>query len=247
MFRFPILVCAVIGSLLIPLSGVRAQSEAAPVQTAPDATAPTAAATPSILSIALPPNARLRFDLDAQDEDVLGMAKSLLRGFNGSSLKEMLDSTAPVPGSNAAAPAPSGQLAMLRILSDADLGTMLETVHHLRVVAFETPNNYNNRKAQIALSKSVFDFYSQAYLSREGGHRVLRADFDDVQVLGVRFGKAGFRDNVFHSAGFALVVQAPGVGMVFRGDGYPNLESIGPLVTAAMLFGVSGRASRMMP
>ncbi len=242
MSRFSIVLCAFLG-LLIPLSSVRAQTEAVPVQTAP-----TAAATPGVLSIALPPNVRLRFDLDAQDDDVLGMVKSLLRGFNGSNLKDLLSATAPAPAQNGAAPvAPSGELAMLSMLSDADLGTMLENVHHLRFVAFETTNNYDNPKAQVALSKSVLDFYSQAYLTREGGRRVMRADFDDVQVLGVRFGKAGFRDNVFHQAGFALVVQAPGVGMVFRGDGYPNLESVGPLVTAAMLLGVSGRASRMMP
>lgn len=239
MSRFPIVFCASLGCLFASISGAHAQDEPAPATVQ---AAPTVAA-PEVLSIALPPNARLRFDLDAQDDDVLGVVKSLMRGFNGSSLKEMLDSPAPAPAPNGAAPTSSGELAVLRVLSDADLGTMLENVHHLRVVAFETTNNYDNPKAQIALSKSVLDFYSQAYLTREGGRRVMRADFDDVQVLGVRFGSGGFRNNVFHTASFALVVQVPGGGMVFRGDGYPNFESVGPLIMAATLYGVAGRSA----
>lgn len=53
----------------------------------------------------------------------------------------------------------------------------------------------------------------------------MRADFDQVQVLTVGF----------PNQGFAVVFQAPGVGAVLRSDGYPNLESVGPLALAMFL------------
>lgn len=179
---------------------------------------------PSILSVPLVPNARLRIDLDAQDEDVLGVTKSFLRGFNGSSLKPLVQSL----GANRSSPGPTidaGNAAALALLSDADLRTLLENIHHLRVVVFETPRIYGSQRARTAGTSSVFDYYSQAYLTREGGRRVLRADFDEVQMLGV-----GFRDR-----GFAFVIQGPGFGAVVRADGYPNMESVGPVAMAIAL------------
>ncbi len=230
MFRFP-LTCSVLTlSFLASISGAHAQTE--PRATAVQPAAPVA--TPSILSIPLPPNARLRIDLDAQDEDVLGVAKSLLRGFNGTNLNSVVNawksSKSGTSQTQPSSPAStSGEelntVAALSMLSDADLETMLEGVHHLRVVVFETPRNNGNQSVSNASASSVFGYYSQAYLTREGGRRVLRADFDEVQMLGV-----GFRDR-----GFATVFQAPGFGMVVRADGYPNMESVGPLALAAFL------------
>jgi hypothetical protein len=56
---------------------------------APAATGAKPAATfanTDILSVALPANARLRLDIDARDEDILGMVQSLLKGVNGRQL-----------------------------------------------------------------------------------------------------------------------------------------------------------------
>lgn len=193
-----------------------------------EAAAPTVAppAPPSVLSVSLPPQARLRFDLDAQDEDVLGVVKSLLRGFNGANLKDMVRSMKDSASPSSGPASDASGTATLAMLSDADLGTMLENVHHLRVVVFETPRDYGNRSKQIALSSSVLSYYQSAYIEREGGRRIMRADLDDVQMIGV-----GFPNH-----GFALVLQGPGVGAVVRADGYPNLESVGPLAMTAMLF-----------
>jgi hypothetical protein len=225
MSRFSFTPCVVALSFLASISGARAQTE--PRANAVQPVQPVVA--PSILSVPLPPNARLRFDLDAQDEDVLGVTKSLLRGFNGFSVKEILGLTGSIGGPQKTLPTgPTSDLntaASLAMVSDADLKTMLEDVHHLRVVFFETPRSYSNRNKMVATSQSVFSYYRAAYLTREGGRQVLRADFDDVQMLGVGF----------PNRGFALVLQGPGMGAVLRCDGYPNLESVGPLAMAAFL------------
>jgi len=211
-------------ALVVSLFASGAHARTAPPS---EAAAPTVAtpAPPSVLSIALPPNAHLRFDLDAQDEDVLGVVKSLLRGFNGAHLKgaerPLKDPASPSSGSASDA---SGDAA-LKMLSDADLETMLRDVHHLRVVVFETPRDYGNSRNQSALSRSVLNYYQSAYIGREGGRRVMRADLDDVQMIGV-----GFPNH-----GFALVFQGPGIGAVVRADGYPNLESVGPVAMGAVL------------
>jgi len=200
------------------------------------AASPTVAtpAPPSVLSVPLPPQARLRFDLDAQDEDVLGVVKSLLRGFNGAHLKDAVralkDPASPSSGPTSNA---SGDAA-LRMLSDTDLETMLRDVHHLRVVAFETPRDPGNSRGQSALSRSVLNYYQSAYIEREGGRRIMRADLDGVQMVGV-----GFPNH-----GFGLVLQGPGVGAVVRADGYPNLESVGPLAMTALLI-FTARSSAM--
>jgi hypothetical protein len=71
----------------------------------------------------------------------------------------------------------------------------------------------------------VVSYYEQRYLAGEGGRRIVRGDFDDVQMLTVGF----------PGRGFAMVFQAPGMGVVIRADGYPNFEGIGPFVMATLL------------
>jgi hypothetical protein len=197
----------------------------------------TLPAPPKILSISLPPNARLRFDIDARDEDVLGVVKSLLRGFKGQSLKELLAS---FNMSNVAATGksttPSTALvdiekaAAIQLLSDADLGTMLRDVNHVRLVVFETPSkgygySVAERKQRTQAAISTISHYEAAYITREGGRRIARGDFDDVQMLTVGFSQGGF----------GMVFQAPGMGMVLRADGYPDFEGVGPLVMASVM------------
>ena len=168
---------------------------------------------------------------------MLGVVKSFLRGFNGTNLKQIVG----LAGADGAAKAPStgpttdvNSAGALAILSDTDLKTILADIHHLRLGVFETPNNYGNRSAQIKSSNSVLNYYSAAYLTREGGRRTLRADIDEVQMIGVSF----------PSGGFAMVLSGPGFGVVMRGDGYPNLEGIGPLVMGATLYGTKGVLGR---
>lgn len=200
----------------------------------------------SILSVALPPQARLRLDVDARDEDILGVVKSLMRGFKGQKLKGLLSppnsSSAPTSANNTSPSSASfdaAQAVAIQLLSDADLETVLRDVKHLRVVFFEVPysrRSYAGAKPSTSALRpapqSVVSFYEQAYLTREGGHRIARMDFDDVQMLTVGFPQRGF----------AMVFQAPGMGFVVRADGYPNLESVGPLAMGMM--GFMGRSMR---
>ena len=244
--RFIPLYSVAVATLCLSATTAFAQDASAPMETETSIALPTPTndvAPPElpILSVAMPPQARLRFDVDARDEDILGVVKSLLRGFKGQSLKSLLPApnAAGAPTSaNGATPggvASSGaspdvmQSAAIQLLSDVDLETVLRDVTHLRVVFFEVPYSrrpYSSAKAVDSAIRpalqSVVSFYEQAYLTREGGHRIARMDFDDVQMLTVGFPQRGF----------AMVFQAPGIGFVVRADGYPNLESVGPLAMA---------------
>jgi hypothetical protein len=122
--------------------------------------------------------------------------------------------------------------ATVQMLSDADLGTMLRDIHHFRLVFFETPMprsaaSGGSTPATVAASsaKATMTYYEQKYLAGEGGRRGARADFDGAQMLMVGFPQGGF----------AVVLQAPGMGVVARADGYPNFEGVGPLALAAFL------------
>ena len=235
----------VITTLIAPI--IRAQ-EAAAQPAAPDTA--VAIPPPSILSVPLPPYARLRLDLDTRDDDILGVVKSYFRGFNGQSLKALLNSigvngTAPGSASGAAANTSGAPLlhpafdldkaAVLQLMSDSNLETLLRDVRHLRVVVFEMPptrpaSSGSKSTARTGTpakpaAQSVVAYYEEKYLTREGGRRIIRGDFDGVQML-----MAGFQGR-----GFAVVVQSPGMGVVVRADGYPNFEGAGPLAMAMML------------
>lgn len=178
-------------------------------------------------SVGMPPNARLRLDIDARDEDILGVVKSLLRGLNGQNLQGMmsplnsaglLPGTPPVEGQPAAAAA--------NRFSDTDLGSLLRNITHLRIVFFETalpPSSTSVKKKPAFTPQPLMSYYEKRFVTEAGGRRIVRADFDDTQMLMVGFGKSGC----------AIVMQAPGKGVVIRTDGYPDLEGIGPLVAAA--------------
>jgi hypothetical protein len=128
------------------------------------------------------------------------------------------------------------KLAAVQLLSDADLGTMLRDINHMRVVVFEMPRTMRRSSytpqstpasgaANSPAPQTVVAFYEQRYLAGEGGRRIMRGDFDDVQLLTVGF----------PGRGFAMVFEAPGMGVVVRADGYPNFEGIGPFVMATIL------------
>jgi hypothetical protein len=201
---------------------------------------------PGILSVALPPYARLRFDMDVRDDDMLGVIKSFFRGFNGQSLKELLNwmkssggATGSAAGTDRGVSANLARdldkVAMVQLLSDADLGTMLRDISHMRVVVFEMPptarrpsapqGTAGSDSANRPVPQTVVAYYEQRYLVGEGGRRIMRGDFDEVQMFTVGFPQRGF----------AMVFQAPGIGVVVRADGYPNFEGIGPFVMATLL------------
>lgn len=200
--------------------------------TAPAVSPPAAATAPAstILSVSLPPNARLRLDLDARNEDVLGVVKSFLDGVNGYELDRIMPSAsapgATVPGSGSETKAfPNVEkLGMLKVLSDVDMSTLLQDVHHIRVVAFQMPYRYGVRQS-VKEQQAVIRYYEQAYVTREGGRRIAIADLDDTQLLTIGF----------PGGGFALVMQIQNAGLVVRSDGYPNLDSLGKIVLAAGL------------
>lgn len=233
--RFDKTYAAVTTMLLLAVTAALAQTpDASEETTATQPSSIVAAAPQKILSVSLPPYARLRLDVDARDEDVLGLVKSFLRGFKGDSIKDALDTMSRVrePAAGDAAPSNNPRniatTAALRALSDADLEAILSRINHARFVVFETPNPYTGGSSSYQASRaratkaaqSTIAYYENAYLTREGGRRIARGDFDDTQMMVVGFGERGF----------ALVIGAPGMGAVIRADGYPNFEGLGPLL-----------------
>jgi hypothetical protein len=217
---------AVALSLGLTQAGMAQTTTGQPSSPIPNRTRATAG-DQRILSVSMPPYARLRLDVDARDEDVLGVAKSMLRGFKGQNLKPILDAVVGRAGRfSSSAPLDLEKAAVLQFLSDADLGTILRDVRHVRFVVFEEsaarPASYSASRAK---PQSVISYYEQEYLTRQGGRRIARADLDAGQLLAV-----GFPDG-----GFGAVFSSYGTGVVFRSDGYPNFESIGPLALAGML------------
>lgn len=222
-------------------NGAVTHSATAPVAAIPSATAPanTNPSTSPILSVTLPPYARLRLDVNARDEDVLGLVKSFLRGFKGQNLQETIASmsrTRAADNKGSVEGLPTNDItksAGIQLLSDADLETILSRIDHARFVVFETPNPYSGRGSSYGnnsyqgsraratkAAQSTVAHYENTYLKRYGGRRIARGEFDDMQMLVV-----GFKER-----GFALVIGAPGMGVVIRANGYPNFEGLGPLI-----------------
>jgi ribosomal protein L12E/L44/L45/RPP1/RPP2 len=106
----------------------------------------------SILSVSMPPYARLRLDVNARDEDVLGVVKSFLRGFKGKNLQDMIASMSRPGAADIQAPATNDitKSSAVKTLSEADLETVLGSINHARFVVFETANP---TRAAAALTK----------------------------------------------------------------------------------------------
>jgi hypothetical protein len=185
--------------------------------------------------VPLPPYSRLRLDLDARDEDMLGVVKSFFNGFDARSLKQLLPPTV-AAGSTPAegtapgvAPADLDKLAALQLMSDADLSTMLRNIKHIRIVVFEPRRTNASSDWEVRRSakaqKEIIAYYEERYITREGGRRTIRADFDEMQMLGVSF----------PGNGFAAVIQTADMGIIMRADGYPDFKGLGPFAMASMM------------
>ena len=233
---------------------------AAPATPMPDTptspAAPPAAPVDPVLAIPVPANARVRLDFDTRGDDLLGIFKNFLKGFNGDSILGSLDATRAARAPKAGV-VPQGPVqispALQRLADEADLGLLLKDVNHVHMVVMEVPSG----PARPALRRTPGDlaspalpgaalqdlpkmlsFYETTFVG-QGGHRILWADADaDGRVLMVGF-----------SRGYALVVQTPGILVALRADGYPDPEGEGPLLSlsAAQLSAALSEFGDMLP
>ncbi len=192
--------------------------------------------TPALLVIPAPPGAKLRVEMDARSEDLLGMVKSFLKG---------VGETGPTPSAQAGK-APANPIA--DALEAGNLADTLKDVNHVHFVVYELPGptappptlpftlpgklHGKAVKAHLALPQfapmsapvSNFDsnaFYESAF-SAEGAHRILYTDADAYKLVMV-----GFPER----KGYAFAVSGAGYVAVSRTDGYPNLEALTAFVS----------------
>lgn len=188
------------------------------------------------LAIPIPGEAKVRMEMDARDDDLLGMVKSFLKGLNLSAMAGALQQgeapsppgpvLPPVPpavGQPPAAGAPSGGMpggmpAMAQALTNVNLADMLKNIHQMHLVVFAP--------AEGADVDEIIQFYEKPFAA-EGGHRSLWIDADDTKILLMSFPRP--------RGGMAAVLCSGGDGdkiaIVLRADGYPDLEPVGPMVT----------------
>ena len=197
---------------------VSAQQPAAPPMTAVPMSAP--------LVIPPPPGGKLRVEMDARSEDLLGMMKSFLKGIGETGQPVVV-----TPGRAASPPNPIADA-----IANGDLAAMLKDVNHVHVVVYEVagpspmlpsvliPPGTTGLKKTLAAptvppspAVPVFDsnrFYETAFAA-EGAHRILYTDADAYKLVMVGFP---------NQHGFAFAASGGGYVVVERSDGYPNLE-----------------------
>lgn len=207
-----------------------AQVPAAP----PMAAAPGSDLAP--LPIPAPPGGKLRVEMDARSEDLLGLVKSFLKGIGETGPPPALR-----PGQTAPVPNPIAQA-----ISGGDLAALLKNVNHVHFVVYEIPgaaasavpvsvevfplSSAPGKPAKKPEQKTIlvpptpdapatpaFDsnsFYEAAFAS-EGAHRILYTDADAYKLVMVGFP---------NQRGFAFAASGGGYIVVERSDGYPDLE-----------------------
>ncbi len=190
---------------------------------APPITAPASQLAP--LVIPAPPGGKLRVEMDARSEDLLGMAKSFLKGIGETGSPTVL-----LPGQTAAASA-AAQNPIAQAIASGDLAAMLKDVNHVHIVVYEVagpapsvmipPGTIGLKKmsatALPAPAAPAFDsnsFYEAAFAA-EGAHRILYTDADAYKLVMVGFP---------NRQGFAFAASGGGYVVVERSDGYPDLE-----------------------
>ena len=226
---------ALTAATLLPVPAARAQQPAPAAVLVPSASHPETAA----LAIPSPPGARLRFEMDARSEDLLGLVKSFLKG---------IGETKGIDAARANAAAPAGPVRPVNPIEEAlengNLADILKDVNHLHFVVWELPPPPSaptpttpakplpktlTKPVALAVpaatpSVPTLDtnaFYEGAFQA-EGAHRVLYTDVDEFKLVMV-----GFPDR----HGYAFVASdlpASGGGYIAaaRADGYPNMEAL---------------------
>lgn len=194
-------------------------------------TAAFAQEPPRVLPIPIPPNAVVQAELDARDDDLLGMVKSLLAGI----VSQKTTPAAAEEATRILPAAPSGpEPAFMRLLSEGQISALLKDIHHLHIVTFSlTPPQADGTASP---SLDLLRFYEETFLA-EGGRRIAWSDVAPARFLMVGFDKP---------KGFAAVLHAPGRGVVVRADGYPNMEVLGGLMKVFVSQGGMRRAGRPM-
>jgi hypothetical protein len=193
------------------------------------------------LRIPVPPGAKLVMEVDIHDDDLLGMYKSLLRGFNGQTLVALMNSMGGMmgqgtrpngpgqPGMPPPAPgqAPGGPPSPLTdALANLNLVDVLREIHQIHMVVFSPAGGTQ--------PDELLRSFEEPFRA-EGGRRLLWFDMQgpqmqEPQAQGPRILMYGFRE----PRGFALMML-PGPNnptIVMRADGYLNLEPVGPVVAA---------------
>ena len=214
--------------LAVPAS---AQQPAVP---SPITSSPVSELTP--LVIPPPPGGKLRVEMDARSEDLLGMVKSFLKGIGETGTPTVL-----LPGQTAASASAPNPIA--QAIASGDLAAMLKDVNHVHVVVYEISAPTASRMAVTlgnpAVPKSplaapifaaplpavpAFDsnsFYENAFAS-EGAHRILYTDADAYKLVMVGFP---------NGHGFAFAASGGGYLVVERSDGYPDLEVLSAFIS----------------
>ena len=244
-FGLPLAFCAV--------SAVRAQQAnvtptpapvvvAAPPQPVPVSVAPAPTDLP--LVIPTPPGGKLRVEMDARSEDILGLMKSFLKGIG-----ETGQLSTPTP----AGQTPSDSDLIAQMLEGNNLTDMLKDVNHIHFEVWELPapptppaptlDPKAKGKFLPALAPPppppAFDssaFYETAF-SQEGGHRLLYTDADVYKMVMV-----GFPDR----RGFAFAASGAGYVAISRSDGYPNLEVLSSFISRVTTAALKSKTGKSM-
>ncbi len=193
----------------------------------------TDAGLTSPLTIPMPPGSKLRVEMDARSEDVLGMMKSFLKG---------IGETTPVtqPGQS---PPPRNPVADL--LVNGNLADILKDVNHVHFVVYELaptilpapmgapapkkavkPSPLATMPMEVVAPLPTFDsnaYYENAF-GAEGAHRIMFADADQYKLVMVGFP---------NRKGYAFAASGAGYVAVSRIDGYPNLEVLSAFMSRA--------------
>ncbi len=243
---FPLLAGALAAGTLFAAHPASAQQSAVPMSApAPALTAPTETAP---LVIPPPPGGKLRVEMDARSEDLLGMMKSFLKGIGETG------QPVAVLGRPASPPNPVAEA-----IANGDLAAMLKDVNHVHIAVYEIPGAAGPSPVmmitpvQPGLKKSLvagpvvppvpvvptFDsnsFYESAFAA-EGAHRLLYTDADAFKLVMV-----GFPDR----RGFAFAASGGGYVFVERSDGYPDLEVLTAFISHVTTAVVNSQMGKKM-
>lgn len=216
---------ALTAGVLLPLSAAHAQQAAPASMTAPSASLSDMAP----LALPSPPGAKLRFEMDARSEDLLGLVKSFLKGLGETRKGETVSA-------NTAPAAPINPIE--EALENGNLADILKDVNHFHFVVWEVPPPASSSAgaAKPLLKPSVpvsalaaldtNSFYETAF-QPEGAHRVLFTDADEYKLVMVGFpGQHGFA-----FAASDITPAAGGYIVAARSDGYPNMEALTAFVS----------------
>ena len=244
---FPLLTAALAVGTLFAAPPVSAQQTAAPM-TVPAVTAPLATETAPLV-IPPPPGGKLRVEMDARSEDLLGMMKSFLKGIGETGQPVYLTS-----GRAASPPNPVADA-----IANGDLAAMLKDVNHVHIAVYEIPGAAGPSPVTIIMPSQpgmkrslvtvpaapatpavpAFDsnsFYESAFAA-EGAHRLLYTDADAYKLVMVGFP---------NRQGFAFAASGGGYVFVERSDGYPDLEVLTAFISHVTTAVVNSQMGKKM-